>query len=356
MKRFAIVALTLIVAVFTASGAYAAGTAAGTSISNVASVEWHVGAAEFSGVSTTDTIYVDELIDFTLTWQDTSNVGVEPAQLNSQTVYRLTNTGNGSEDFSLATLDTLTPGAPEMFNPAVQSLWLDTDLDGTADSQYNAAFTLAADAAVDIFVLSNIPEQQHDNITDVASGNEGDVQVTATSETTGALVADGTIYPLAGPDRGDGTHVNAVIADSTTTGFGGELSVTGTYEITTAQVAVVKTSTITDPFGGNSPVPGATITYQLQVTHSGSAPAEGVEITDVLPPNTTYVDNSMMLFNARNAAGLALTDLSTDAEGASCDGTTVVIDFGGSIDSSELQDFDNGNDGIQSIRFQVTIN
>jgi len=129
---------------------------------------------------------------------------------------------------------------------------------------------------------------------------------------------------------GDG-GVDAIIGTS-----GGNEQTAGEYVISTVDVAVVKSASVTDPFGGNEPVPGAEILWRIEVTASGSGTATAASVNDLIPDNTTYVGGSLTLnsgtlsdapdadagqfLNATNAIDVVLGDL-TQASG------TQVVEF-----------------------------
>ena len=99
---------------------------------------------------------------------------------------------------------------------------------------------------------------------------------------------------------------------------------------------------IRDSSGGNQPVTGATLTYTIDATVSGSGTATGVVITDLLPANTTYTAGTLSL----NAA--SLTD-APDADAGDVGGTapnTVTINLGDLTAASP----------VQTITFEVIIN
>ncbi len=101
---------------------------------------------------------------------------------------------------------------------------------------------------------------------------------------------------------------------------------------------MTKTASVTDQFGGTSPIPGATITYTILVEVTGSGTASAVTITDTIPAETDYTADSLML----NAAAL------TDADDG--DAGKVV----GGVVTVELGDI-NGGDPDNTITFDVTI-
>jgi uncharacterized repeat protein (TIGR01451 family) len=78
-------------------------------------------------------------------------------------------------------------------------------------------------------------------------------------------------------------------------------------------VTLVKSATVSDPFGGSSPVPGATITYAIELAVTGSAAIDGLTVTDAIPTGTQYVANTLTLESA------PLTDAAGDDAGEASD-------------------------------------
>jgi uncharacterized repeat protein (TIGR01451 family) len=99
--------------------------------------------------------------------------------------------------------------------------------------------------------------------------------------------------------------VDAVLGTS-----GGAANMFGEYLVGDIQISAVKSQTVLDPFGGNRPLPGATITYQIVVTAAGTGTALGAAFRDAIPANTTYAAGSLRL------NGTPLTD-GTDADAGS---------------------------------------
>jgi uncharacterized repeat protein (TIGR01451 family) len=79
---------------------------------------------------------------------------------------------------------------------------------------------------------------------------------------------------------------------------GGQANATGAYIVGDVQVALVKSATVTDLFGGTSAIPGASIQYQVVVTVTGSGTARTLQFDDAIPVNTTYVPGSLRLNGA----------------------------------------------------------
>ena len=319
---------TLCISAFLALGetATAAGTSAGSVIQNTATVSFDLGGTPLSLDSNTPTITVAERLDVDVTVQS-PQVLVSASDTNRALLFTVTNTGNGSETFVLA-IDSALSGDDFDPVPAVPAIYFDTD--GSGD--FNAgevAYTpgvndplLAADATVDVFLVNDIPAG-------VVNGNVGFSELTATAATgTGA---PGTEFT----GQGDG-GVDAVVGTS-----GAEDADSGEYLVSDVLINVVKSQAVADPFGGNQPVPGATITYTITVEVASAGTATASALSDPIPTYTTFVPNSITL----NA--VAISD-AIDADAGELDSSgapTVVVRLG---DLTQA-------DGVQTVVFQVTI-
>jgi uncharacterized repeat protein (TIGR01451 family) len=305
---------------------FAVGTPVGTVIENTATVTFDLAGSQLTLDSNTTTVTVVEMIDVDATVQS-AQVLVAANDTNQAILFRVTNTGNGTETFQLA-IDSALGGDDFDPVPAVPPIYFDTDGSGdfnAGDIAYTPGTNdpvLAADAAVDVFLVNDIPGG-------LANGASALSQLTATSLTgTGA---PGTVFA----GQGDG-GVDAVIGTS-----GGEDLDTGEYLVSDVQVNVVKAQVVADPFGGTQPIPGATITYTITVEVLGTGTATASVVRDLIPTFSTYVPASITL----NAA--PLTD-AIDADAGEFDTSgapTVVVRLG---DLTAVA-------GIQTVVFQVTI-
>ena len=329
MKRIIIaVILTIPILGFVLSGhSYGVGTPAGTPINNTANINYDVLGMPFA-ISDSATFNVDEIIDFTLTWQDASNVQTTSGGLGSVLTFAVTNTGNGTDSYALAVNNAL---VGDDFDPIFSGIFLDTNGNSVYDLGPDLAYAgttgdIAADASLTIFVLNDMPGA-------LADGLLGDSTLTATSNT--GVGAVGTVF-LGGGDAG----TSAVLAIA-----GGTQNDTGTYKIATLAVTVVKSAVVTDLIGGTDPSPGATITYTLTVTTLGSGTAEGVVVTDLIPANTTYTANTLTLDTGGGPVLLTdASDIDAGDVGVTTPGT-VTVDIGDITNATPPQ----------IITFEVTI-
>lgn len=306
---------------------HAAGTAAGTTIQNTAQVSYTLGGSTITTASNVSSINVAEIINVNVSVL-TASVSVAAGATNQALMFRVTNTGNGSEKFHL------TPSSAVVgddFDPllAAPSIYFDTD--GTpglspGDTPYSPGSndpTLAPNASVVILVTNTIAAG-------LADGLKGKSNVTAAAFTgTGS---PGTVF------AGQGTGgVDAVIGTS-----GGSSAAEGLYVVGALQLNSIKSQTITDPFGTAQPVPGATITYQIVVTATGSGTANAAVLSDNIPVNTAFVSGSLKL------NGASLSDV-VDADAGQYSISPVPqvhVNLGNLTAAS----------GPQTVTFKVTIN
>jgi len=296
-------ALALGLAFMAPTAGHAAGTLAGTTISNTATASFDNGGGSQTIDSNRVDLKVDELLDVTVAG-NTTDVATTPGATNQVLTYRVTNTGNGPEAFALNTIANV---SGDNYDPVVTQIYIDANNNGTwdpTDTLYTAGSEtpLQPDTAMTVFVLATTPGTAVD-------GNRGIVTlVTAAKTGTGA---PGTTFAGKGEGGGD-----AIVGS---TGADGQDN--GAYKVSAATVSLVKSATIVDPFGGAEAVPGATITYTITATVAGSGSVNGLAITDAIPANTDYVVNSAAL------GGTALTD-ATDADAGSYDGTRIQVQLG----------------------------
>jgi len=318
-----VVSLTLACWAASPAAVHAIGTAAGTNIANTAVVGYSIGGAPATATSNTTTVAVAEIVNVTIALQSPT-VSVASGGSNEALLFLVTNTGNGSEAFSLEGDSVL---AGDDFDPVPSSpfIYFDSDSSGDlspADTPYVAGSNdplLAADASIAVILVNDIPAALPD-------GQIGRSELAATATTgTGA---GGTVF------LGQGFNgVDAVVGTS-----GGSAVVFAEYLVGDIQLSAVKSQSVLDPFNGSQPIPGATITYQIVVTATGTGTALGAAMADTIPANTTYVAGSMRL------NGAPLTDAS-DGDAGSFATTGIAVSLGDLTSAS----------GPQTVDFRVTI-
>ncbi len=316
---------------------WAIGTSAGTDITNTATATYNSGTATgLTEDSNPVTTTVNELLDVSVLWQDTSNIIVSPGDTNQVLTFLITNTGNGSDTYSLSGLSTLTG---DQFDPTLVDIFLDANDNGVYDSGTDTLYApgvndpvldandpLTNDLAV--FVVNDIPSP----LVDADLGNS---QLTATSTLASGTDAPGTVL---GSGAGD-MSTEAVVGDSNATAAD-----IGIYVVSNVVVSVVKSASVVDQFGGSEPVPGAVITYSIAVTVTSTGTASSLVVTDLVPVDTTYNTGTLTLNSGAPFTEVADAD---DGEVSGAPGAeTVTVTLGDLTSTSP----------VQTITFDVTIN
>lgn len=265
-----------------ATTAHAAGTLAGTDIVNVAQASYDGPSGPIIVDSNPVTIKIDELLNVTVVSGDPGDVTTSPSATEQVHTYQVTNTGNGSEFFTL-TADTAKTG--DDFDTTFEQIVID-DGNGVYDPGVDTIYTpgtndpeLAPDESVTIFILSTIPSNANDT-------ERAEIELAAVANTGNG--APGDVFAGQGDGGGD-----AVVGS---TGADGEAS--GFFVIQAAEVVLVKSATVIDQFGGTQPVPGATVTYQLVATTTGTGTLANLTVIDDIPADTSYVAESITLEGA----------------------------------------------------------
>lgn len=278
--------LAMVAVLLTPPVAQAAGTAAGTPIANTATLSYSIGGEIKAPITSAPAmVMVDELIALTLSWQDGAAVSVNSPAANTPLSFALTNTGNGTESFTLSRNNAL---AGDQYDPVSSAVSIYIESNGTpglqtgvgGDTVYVGSITLPANApasSVIVYVLSDTPAG-------LVSGNQGDVQLSAASATPGASgAALGSVLNGVG-DGGVDAVVGAPLAQA---------SATGRYQVGGMVVSISKT--LVSPANPADLLPGAVLSYRLVLTLAGSGSASGLLLSDPIPAEVSYVAGSATL-------------------------------------------------------------
>jgi uncharacterized repeat protein (TIGR01451 family) len=304
-----------------ATGAQAAGTAANTTVSNSATVSYSVGTvAQTPITSNASTFVVDRKVNLNVTAG--SGTTVTPGSTAQAVIYTVTNTGNDTDNFTLAA----TNQAGDNFDVANIKIYRDNgdNVFTGADTLVAGPIAFTADQSIKFFIVSDIPGS-------AVNAQTGIVNLKATTGYTATAGAD-----TAG--------VDTVFAD---TGNDGTENANNTYTVASAALAVVKgVAVISDPVSGTTnpkAIPGAVMEYTITVTNSSTTtPAAAATLSDTIPANTTYVAGSMKLNST------TLTDVS-DADGGVTTGSPVTSI---SVNAGTIA----ASGGVATIKFRVTVN
>lgn len=300
--------------------ASAAGVPAGSLIVNTASASYTANNTTQTVDSNTVTLKVDEVLDVAVASQDGGTV---PVATTAALRFKVTNTGNGPEAFTL-TADPAVAG--NAFDATVTGLAIDVNNNGVFDSGVDTALAngaaspvLAAEQSLDVLVLVSVPGAAAPDAT--SKVQLGAAAITGTG-------APGTLFAGAGVNGGDAV-----------TGASGALaSAQGTLSVTRVLVNLAKSAVVTDPFGGARPVPAAIITYTITASVTGAGTVTGLSVTDAIPAGTTYRPGTLTL------EGAALTD-GADADAGQAGAEGIAVQLG-----------DVSADAVRTVTFQVRIN
>jgi uncharacterized repeat protein (TIGR01451 family) len=293
-----------------ATPAFAAGTTAGTTITNTATVDYQVGGVAQGQQSASNNFTVDRKINLLVEEVGTVTTSVVPGQANAVTTFQLTNSSNEVLDFALIatqiTGGTAAHGGTDTFNANNVRIYRDNTVTGTVGS-WDVGDTLltgyvdelVVDTAIRLFVVADIPTTAA--VPAVVNGAIAGVTLRATARegglagTQGAAITETTGANTAGKDT--------VFADIA--GVAGDVARDGShsdnddYTVQTATLAVAKSSrVISDPFNNTTNpklIPGAVVEYCIAVANTGGAAATSVAINDAVPGQLTFVAGSILL-------------------------------------------------------------
>ncbi len=297
---FAVFALVMVGALV----AYAQAPSAGTTIGNQATATFTDGSGTSRNVSSNlvQTV-VQQVASLTLTAN-----GAKTAAPGNEVIYphTLTNTGNGSDDFTL----TLANAGGDDFDMNGIAIYADSNQDGVPD---------------------NFTDLNGTNVT-VAAGDEFHFVVAGT--TPGTTVAGQTsVLDLTATSVFDGA---ATVPNTDTT------TITGN-----AVINVTKSIDTNNGIAGSGPY-----TFTLTYTNAGNNTATDVILTDAIPAGMTYVANSGT-WSVTGATVLTDTD-AADLQGSAPD--TIIYDFGvttaGAL-TAVINQIETGESG--TLTFQVSI-
>ena len=357
---------------------HAAGTAAGSEITNTATLNYQINGIDQTAVTAQDIFNVDIKVDFALTRLNTTDANETSLEADNVVVaaVQITNDGNAPTSFVVAASDetgtTLdingTTYTDTIDTGSNYSYYLDNPLAGTP-GVLDAADTLLtgstgeipADGTVTVFVT--VPK------TDL-TGVDGDAALSSIVVNGLESTVNGTVYQL---DTGDNDPSNGSSDDAANPNGATTIEVVFADEgtdnaeaLTDALVLVfpnldgdgtnsnlTKTSVvISDPINGTDnpkAIPGAVVEYTITLTNTGTADATNVVITDVLPVDTTFIAAE----GIKVAMDGATDPVTVDASVASYDDATRTVTVNlGTVDGGP----DAADDETNIITFRVTIN
>lgn len=345
--RLLTTASVLAVAALGATPALAAGTVAGSTITNTVTLNYQVGGVAQSAVTASDSFTVDRKVNLTVAEDGSATTSVSPGQVSAVTTFIVTNTSNAPLDLALAASQlaggSAAHGGTDTFDVSNVRIYRD-DGDGSYDSGDTLVTYLdqmAADAITRVFVVVDVP-------LGLSTADVAGVRLTAAAaEATAAGSQGAAVAETSGANT---AGVDTVFADTSANGntardgadFAGD-----DYTVLAAALSAAKTSrVISDPFNGVTDpkmIPGAVVEYCIAVSNAaGSATATNVNISDTLPATTSFLAGFGILVNGT-------------VTGATCnaDGTAGGSQAGGVV-SAPLSDIAGGV--TRTVLFRVTVN
>ena len=336
---------------FGSTSVLAAGTTAGSTITNTVSVNFQVGGVAQTAQSATNAVTVDRKVVETVAGAATTTT-VSPGQTSAVTRFQVTNSSNDTLDFQLSAVNqaggTAAHGGTDVIDVSNFRFYADTNNNATYDAGTDLQITyldeVAPDAISTVFVLSDIPA----NATNTqVSGVVLTVRAAAggAASTQGALLTATSGANTAGVDT-----VFADAAGATDAANDGSHSARGDYTVSGAVLTLNKYSTlISDPINGTTnpkAIPGAVVEYCIAVANgAGAATATGLSVSDPLPATVTY-NSAYGIFLNGTVTGSTCNANGTAGGTYSATPTPTV--------SGTLNNLTAGQAG--TMRFRVTIN
>ncbi|MFN3423192.1 MAG: hypothetical protein ACK40C_00655 [Novosphingobium meiothermophilum] len=335
---------------FGSSVAHAAGTTAGTTITNTATINYQVGGISQNAETASDTLTVDRKINLTVAETGNSTTVVTPGSVSQVTTFTVTNTSNAALDFALEALQMEGGAGPhggtDNFNVSNVRIFVDTNNNGVFDSGTDTLVTyldeMAADETRRVFIVSDVPlGRPNGSVAAVAlraTGREAGASGTlgaALVQTTGANTAGmDTVFADVTPGTDDSARDAAHSARDS-------------YTVATAELTVAKTSRIvSDPVNGTTNpkmIPGAVVEYCIAVSNgTGATTAASINVNDPLPTEVTYLSSFGVKVDGTVSAGVCQAD-----------GATAGSESGGVV-SGTIATLPGG--ATKTVLFRATIN
>jgi uncharacterized repeat protein (TIGR01451 family) len=304
-----------------ANPAHAAGTAAGTTITNTATVNFQVAGVTQTAQTAANAIIVDAKIILTDTNANPTTV-VAPGQTGAVTTFQVTNGSNEVIDIGLAAAAqasgaTTAHGGTDAVQANTFTYYVNTN--GSTTCTFSAANATAVTyldevpvgATQCLYVQSSIPST-------ATNGQVAGINLTVTAEQGGTTGSQGSVLTQSGTGVAwtPGT-MQTVFADASGTGgdanYDGKFTALADYTVSAPVLSVNKNSlVISDPVEGSSnpkAIPGATLQYCIVVSNAPTAgtSATNIAISDIVPSALTYKPGSVVLNAVVTGSGTSAT-------------------------------------------------
>lgn len=300
--RTVLAAVVLVASLAGVQTAFAAGTDAGVTIGNRATVNYTVGTTAQTAIESSPTgnsnpgvgngantnFVVDRRIDFTVVETGGGFTTVAPGQLNAVTIFTVTNTSNAAEGFQLSAANVGGTVFGNNDNSDVGNIrvFVDNPAGGGTAGAYDPLVdtalhinTLGEDLNVVVFVVSDVPPA-------ATNGQFANVRLTARAATVGSNGATLETETAGADTAGMDVVFGDAARDATETAD-------DQYAVQSAALTITKSSSIiSDLFNGTGPnrkaIPGSVIEYVVSITNNGTAAATSVRLSDTLDANLDF--------------------------------------------------------------------
>lgn len=322
--------------------ALAAGTAAGTVITNNVTVSYEVAAIPQTDATASNDVTVDRKVDLSVARVDDTATSVTPSSTSQAVSFTVENLSNATLDFELAASQTASGSAAGIsgldgFDVTAPIAYYLDDGDGVLDAGDTSVThldALAPDTPTRVHaVAASVPAG-------LANGAIAALTLTATAkENDNGAALGGNLAEAATNTAG----VDTIFADGAGATDGSRdaaYSATDDFVVFTATLSAAKTSRIVSgDFGTGAAIPGAVVEYCVAVSNAaGGAAASNITISDTLPAEVSY--------NAAFGVKIGGTDCLTPGAGNGSEAGGVV--------SGTIANLPAGT--AQTLIFQATIN
>ena len=300
--RTVLAAAVLVASLAGVQTAFAAGTDAGVTIGNRATVNYTVGTTPQTAIESSPTgnsnpgvgngantnFVVDRRIDFTVVETGGGFTTVAPGQVNAVTIFTVTNTSNAAEGFQLSAVNVggTVFGNNDSTDVGNIRVFVDNPAGGGTAGAYDPLVdtaihvnTLGEDLPVVVFVVSDVPGT-------ALNGQFANVRLTARAATVGSNGATLETETAGADTAGEDVVFGDAGRDATETAD-------DQYAVQSAALTITKTSSIiSDLFNGTGPnrkaIPGSVIEYVVSITNNGAAAATSVRLSDTLDATLAF--------------------------------------------------------------------
>ena len=334
---------------FSALSASTAFAAAGTSITNTATLAYEVsGVAQTDIDSNTETFTEDLKINFTVAELGGTTTTVTPGELLAYQTFTVTNDSNAPQDFLFAALNK----TGDDFDATTVKVYVDSAA-GVVGVPTSITYTQATDLGIfmnelaagetrTVYIVSTIPADAADTevanmtlVAQVAAGGSGVVDEAVAANAGTAITNDDNNHtsPIGVYSNGATTIAlvditasnipngidteDTVFADAASGTLGsdgaaddlsnGQHSDDDSYTVSSATLSVVKlASALWDPINGGTnakAIPGAFVQYTITITNNGAASADLTTLSDTLTATVLDPDLIDNTATPENAAG-----------------------------------------------------